>query len=127
MAERTRDHSFVQALLDAGAIVESEVRGHPSRSVLRSALGEPTHELETDASVPFREVAPGDRFLLCSDGVWEYLTDDMLEQALQSATTAQQWIDRIEVLIGEATRTLPSHDNFTALAVWLKAQPASET
>ena len=124
LMQRTRDHSFVQALLDAGAIAENEVRGHPSRSVLRSALGEPTHELEADASVPFREVAAGDRFLLCSDGVWEYLTDDMLEQALQTATTAQQWVDLIEGLIVEATRSLPSHDNFTALAVWLAAPGA---
>lgn len=121
LVERTRDHSFVQSLVDAGLIGEDETRSHPKRNVLSSALGRQADELDASASTTSRHVASGDVFLLCSDGVWEYLTDDALEQSLKQATTPEEWLAAIERLIHEATNGLPSFDNFTALTVWLGA------
>ena len=89
--ERTRDHSYVESLVDAGVIREDQARGHPERSVLLSALGKQDDELELSASRSSRIVAGGDVFLLCSDGVWEHLTDQLLEQLLGQASSAQQW------------------------------------
>ena len=64
-------------------------------------------------------VGAGDVFLLCSDGVWEYVTDEVMEQLLTQATTPQEWLGAIEQTIRTATATLASHDNYTALTVWL--------
>lgn len=120
--ERTRDHSFVETLVDAGVIREDETRSHPKRSVLLSALGKEDDELELSASQSSRVVGAGDVFLLCSDGVWEYLTDQDLEQLLTQSATAQEWLGAIEQKIQSATSALASHDNYTALTVWLTGQ-----
>ena len=53
LVERTRDHSFVESLVDAGLIRPDETRGHPKRSVLRSALGNDDEELELGGSSSF--------------------------------------------------------------------------
>ncbi len=126
MIERSHDHSIVQSLVDAGLLQESKTRSHPQRSQLYSALGKQTHELEVSASEPSREVSSGDKFLLCSDGVWEYLTDDLLEQTLQDSETPKTWLNEIERRINEAARGLSSHDNFTALTVWIGTTPLSQ-
>jgi len=126
LLERTIDHSFVQSLLTAGVIQEHEVRGHPQRSVLLSALGsEPNelNELNASASVSSRLVNGGDVFLLCSDGVWEHLQDDVLEHSLQQAATPQDWLATLKNLIGLATSGRVRYDNFTALTVWLQGTP----
>ena len=122
LIERTRDHSFVESLVDAGVIREDQTRSHPERSVLLSALGKEDDELELSASLSSRVVGAGDAFLLCSDGVWEYVTDDVLEQLLAQARTAQDWLGAIEQTIRAATATLATHDNYTALAVWLAGE-----
>ena len=57
--------------------------------------------------------------MLCSDGVWEYLPDDTLESLLRAATTPEEWLAAIEKAICEATSGLKSHDNYTALTIWL--------
>ena len=122
LTERTRDHSYVESLVDAGVIREDQARGHPERSVLLSALGKQDDELELSASQSSRVVAGGDVFLLCSDGVWEYLTDELLERLLGQATSAQQWLAAIEQAILQVTAGLPTHDNYTALALWLSGE-----
>ena len=124
MLEHTHDHSFVQSLLEAGIIQEREIRNHPKRSLLFSALGREQDELEASASSPSRQVAGGDVFLLCSDGVWEHLTDDLLEHSLRHASAPQEWMEALRGLIREATRDLPTYDNFTALTVWLQGTPS---
>ncbi len=121
--ERTRDHSFVETLVDAGVIREDEIRTHPKRSVLLSALGKEDDELELSASTSSRVVNGGDVFLLCSDGVWEYLGDDLLEQLLTQAGSAEEWLAAIESAIRSATASLATHDNYTALTVWLTGEP----
>jgi PPM family protein phosphatase len=119
LVERTRDHSLVQSLVSAGLLEESKTRSHPKRSVLHSALGRQDADLEL-ASSPFTPKMLGnDVFLLCSDGVWEHVPDDVLESLLDEADTPQSWLSGIGDAIKEATRAAATHDNYTALAVWL--------
>lgn len=125
LVERTRDHSLVQSLVAAGMLQESNTRTHPKRSVLHSALGRQDAELELASTLLSPKVRGSDTFLLCSDGVWEHLTDDVLESLLSAATTPQSWVDGIAQAIAGATKSLASHDNYTALAVWLD-DPESE-
>ena len=70
----TRDHSLVQELLEAGAIGPDEVMNHPRGNVITRAVGAELDEFVLD-KVSDRLV-PGDRFLLCSDGLCKTLPED---------------------------------------------------
>lgn len=115
---RTRDHSLVQALVDAGVMSEAQMQGHAQRSELRSALGVPAEQLEVSSAEGLDAVQPGDVFMLCTDGLWEYITDEMLERTLAESATPRAWLDALSagVIAGAAHKS--SHDNFTALVVW---------
>ena len=66
LSQLTHDHTYVQSLVDAGRITEEEASIHPRRSLMLRAL-DGIHPVEADLSV--REVRPGDRLMLCSDGL----------------------------------------------------------
>jgi serine/threonine protein phosphatase PrpC len=75
----TRDDSFVQELVDAGVITEEEMRTHPQKNIITSAI---TGDLRSEIpsfSVREIKVVKGDRFLLCTDGIWESMGHDELE------------------------------------------------
>jgi PPM family protein phosphatase len=77
----TRDDSLVQRLLDSGAITPDEARGHPQRSLVVEALdGDPGR---TPPEVATLRARPGDRLLLCSDGLTDYARDDAIAAALE--------------------------------------------
>jgi serine/threonine protein phosphatase PrpC len=76
----TRDHSLVQELLEAGAIGPEEVTNHPRGNVITRAVGAELDDFVLD-KVSDRLV-PGDRFLLCSDGLCKTLTEDELASHL---------------------------------------------
>jgi serine/threonine protein phosphatase PrpC len=120
LLERTRDHSMVQSLVDAGMLTPADLRHHPKRSELRSALGTEARLLQVDDSGAAREVAAGDVFLLCTDGVWEHLEEPRFAELLAAAATPHEWLAAIEGEVERATAALKSHDNFTALAVWTR-------
>jgi len=92
LRQLTRDQSLVQALLDKGAITAEEAREHPQRNVVLESLdgaertiGEPN----------LLRAHLGDRLLLCSDGVSDYLSDDQLAAALRTPscrTAAEQLV-----------------------------------
>lgn len=121
LVERTQDHSVVQALVDAGLLRDEALREHPKRSELLSALGVADEELRISDSGPPCALQPGDRFLLCSDGVWEHVADAQLEALLQRAASPEAWLAAIEAAVLDATRDRASHDNFSALTVWATA------
>jgi serine/threonine protein phosphatase PrpC len=121
LLQRTRDHSLVQALVDAGMLAEDQMQHHPKRSELRSALGLPPEQLIVTGDDGEGQVMPGDAFMLCTDGLWEHLDDGTLERCLSSAATPRDWLDALAAAVHGATRALASHDNYTALAVWVRA------
>jgi PPM family protein phosphatase len=67
LAQITRDHTFVQRLVDDGRITPEEAEQHPQRSVLMRVLSDVIDDVEPDLSM--REAKLGDRYLLCSDGL----------------------------------------------------------
>ncbi len=121
LLQRTRDHSVVQSLVDAGMLESENLGGHPQRSELRSALGVPPEALEVAAADAPEAVRPGDVFLLCSDGLWEYVNDAALEALLHEAVDARAWLSALADAVLAATSQKTSHDNFTALVVWADA------
>ncbi|RZI81329.1 MAG: serine/threonine-protein phosphatase [Rubrivivax sp.] len=121
---RTRDHSLVQALADGGLIKPEDMRTHPKRSELQSALGTPAEFLEVGVPEHTAAIEDGDVFLLCTDGLWEYVDDAVLEQTLTQAASPQAWLDTLEATVLANAVHKPSHDNFSALTVWTSATPA---
>jgi serine/threonine protein phosphatase PrpC len=83
----SRDDSYVQMLLDRGAIGPDEARRHPQRSLVLEALdGDP------DRRPPVVTTAPalaGDRLLLCSDGLSDYVDDDAIAAVLRDGARAE--------------------------------------
>ncbi|HEU0131241.1 MAG TPA: Stp1/IreP family PP2C-type Ser/Thr phosphatase [Mycobacteriales bacterium] len=79
LRQLTRDHTFVQQLVDEGRIRREDVSTHPQRNVIMRALdGREGLELDLERL----EVRPGDRLLLCSDGLSGVVTDDSLAAVL---------------------------------------------
>ena len=75
----TRDHSWVQTLVDDGRITEAEALVHPHRSLILKVLnGQSSHQPDLEMS----EIALGDRYLICSDGLCGMVTDEAIEQVL---------------------------------------------
>ena len=79
LTQLTRDHSYVQSLIDEGRISVDEAERHPQRSVIMRVL---TGREEDSADVSVREARPGDRFLLCSDGLSGVVSHDTLAETL---------------------------------------------
>jgi serine/threonine protein phosphatase PrpC len=75
----TRDHTFVQALVDQGRIRPEEAATHPQRSLLLRALD---GKSDADPDLSVLDVKAGDRFLLCSDGLPVAASDEAILQAL---------------------------------------------
>jgi serine/threonine protein phosphatase PrpC len=123
--DRTRDHSLVQGLVDSGVLTLEQIRSHPKRSELRSALGLAPEMLEVSAREAAQEVQAGDVFLLCTDGLWEYLDDEVLESTLAAAPNPGAWIGELAMAVRAAAAHKTSHDNFSALTVWTRAAPAA--
>ena len=75
----TRDHTLVQSLLDEGRLSPDEAATHPQRSLILRALDSRT-DAEPDLSL--REALVGDRYLLCSDGLSDVVTEETLHRTL---------------------------------------------
>ena len=78
----THDHTMVQLLVDEGRITTEEVATHPQRSLLLRALGDFTSEPD----LQLREARPGDRYLLCSDGLHGVADADAIGRVLLTVT-----------------------------------------
>ncbi len=77
----THDHTLVQSLVDEGRISVADVSTHPQRSLLLRAL-DGRSAAEPDLSV--HDAMPGDRYLLCSDGLSGVVSDETLRDTLEA-------------------------------------------
>ena len=89
----TSDHTFVQRLVDSGRITIEEAAVHPRRSVLMRVLGDVDATPEIDTMIERAE--PGDRWLLCSDGLSSYVAEDRIAAALALEGDAEAVADRL--------------------------------
>lgn len=71
----TKDHSYVQSLVDNGLITDTQARTHPKKNYITRALGAAEH-IDTDFTSV--NVFPGDNILLCSDGLTNFVTEDAI-------------------------------------------------
>jgi serine/threonine-protein phosphatase Stp1 len=106
----TRDHSLVQELVESGAIAPHEADNHPRANVITRAVGADMDDFGLDKISD--RLQPGDRFLLCSDGLCKTLPDKELASMLgadDGAAASQALID--------AALAQNASDNVTAVAV----------
>jgi len=125
VAARTRDHSLVQSLVEAGVLTPDQMRTHPRRSELHSALGTEAEDLRVSTLTRPWQLLAGDVFLLCTDGLWEYVEDLQMCESLHQAADPSSWRTALEQLVlrnAEAANK-PRHDNFSGVAVWI-GQPS---
>lgn len=83
----TKDHSYVQQLIDEGRISVDEAANHPHRSVLLRVLGDSQVNPELDTMVIDPEI--GDRWLLCSDGLCGYVEEASFKKVLEDVKDPQ--------------------------------------
>jgi serine/threonine protein phosphatase PrpC len=105
----TRDHSLVEEMRRKGQITDAQAEDHPQRSIITRALG-PEPEVEVDLqTVP---AAPGDVFLLCSDGLTTMVDEERIAAVLSSSDSMRE---AVRTLVDEANAA-GGRDNITALA-----------
>lgn len=106
------DHSVAQMAALVGELDQKEIRYSKDRNKLIRVLGdakEPKVDCET------LTVQAGDRFLLCSDGFWEAVTEaDMVKTMLESGN-AKQWLEKMRQIVEDYHH--PGQDNHTAIAL----------
>jgi len=107
----TKDHTFVQKLVDAGRITAEEALFHPRRNVLMRALGDIENEPEIDTELTATK--PGDRWLICSDGLNGYVPDAILLPAIEQHSDPNELVS---TLIDEALE-FGAPDNVTIVVV----------
>ena len=93
LTQITKDHTFVQRLVDSGRITEDEAKTHPRRSVLMRVLGDVDSSPEIDTEVI--SVRPGDVWLLCSDGLCGYVEDEEMAPILRRRHSLQGAVDSL--------------------------------
>lgn len=113
---QSQDHSMVHLALMVGEITAQELRHHKDRNKLFRVLGEENESPKVDSTE--LDIRPGDRFLLCSDGFWEPVTEEDMLRDLEAAQTPQQWLDRMLDRITAAAA--PKQDNYSAICVLLE-------
>ena len=112
LTQITMDRSYVQDLVNFGQITQEEARVHPKRNIITRVLG--VHE-EVRCDYAAWDFSPGDLALACSDGLSNYMDEDLLDQYMEE--------------YGDAGRTLPREliqyavqcggsDNITAAVIF---------
>jgi protein phosphatase/serine/threonine-protein phosphatase Stp1 len=110
MQQITHDHSLVQELVDAGAIRPDEADKHPQGNVITRAVGADVDEIVLDKASD--RTQPGDRFLLCSDGLYKSVQEPELANLLAD----DSGVPPTQVMIAAAL-AMNASDNVTAVAV----------
>lgn len=90
----SRDHSYVQALLDSGAITEEEMETHPDRNVITQCLG--SVEIQNvRVDIVENDWKPGQKILLCSDGLSDELNDASIATTLSETPDSPAAVEKL--------------------------------
>jgi serine/threonine protein phosphatase PrpC len=104
----TRDHSLVQRLIELGQLTVEESMEHPQRNVLYRAIGQ---QPDLDVDTITRRLPPASHILLCSDGLWGWVSEKEMVDIISTAADLQDACNRLIAL----ANTHGGHDNITAV------------
>jgi PPM family protein phosphatase len=120
LEQLTEDHSLVADLMRSGRLTPEEAETHPQRSVITRALGtDPDVDVDTLAV----EAAPGDVFLLCSDGLTTMVGDDEILRALRETQSLEE---AAKTLVKAANRR-GGEDNITIVLFTVDVDDVGQT
>ena len=117
LAACTEDHSVAYKKYKAGEITRARIAQDEDQASLLRVLGNASH-FEPDVSEVRDPLEPGDAFLMCTDGVWEYLSDDEALVDLLKAETAREWAELL--LLRIIARVKPGNDNLSLITVLVR-------
>jgi protein phosphatase len=112
LRQLTEDHSVVGFLVHDGEIAPAETKTHPARGTVLRFMG---MEGVVYPEVPTLAIEPGDRLLLCSDGLWGMVSDDAISQILNAQTEPERACRELV----DAANTAGGRDNITVLIAGL--------
>jgi len=120
LTQVTLDHSLVADLVRAGELTQEEASRHPQRNILTRALG-----IEQDLIIDTWELIPvaGDRYLLCSDGLFNEIDNEKIAEILM----ADDELENIAQNLIDNALKAGGHDNITALVVSVGEEAEFET
>ncbi len=108
---RTEDHSLINSLIKSGQINEEEARVHPRKNIIFRAIQGTEHPIEVDV-VQLEDVLPGDSFLLCTDGIYEGLSDEEICEIISEKGSAESRLTKIKESCAKKAR-----DNYSACLI----------
>ena len=114
ISEVTEDHSLAFLDFMSGEIEYDDIRRSENQNKLTSALGVGLDDINVSK---ITRVAGSTSFLLCTDGWWEYVTEEQMERTLRESRNTRQWL---EAMIKIREENAPEgSDNYTAITVML--------
>lgn len=114
LAEVTEDHSVAYKKYRAGEITRWEIGSDPDQSSLLRSLGNAQRH-QPDCHTAEAPLEPGDGFVLCSDGLWEYVPDGEILVDYLKAETAEEWAKLL--LLRAIDRIQSGNDNLSLITV----------
>jgi serine/threonine protein phosphatase PrpC len=121
----TKDHSVVQAMVNAGELSPREARHDENRNRLLRSLGNSNGNVRAELVDQPRTLYKGTAFLLCTDGFWENVLETEMEIDFAKADIPRDWLGKMETRLLE--RTTDNSDNYTAMAVFFDSESAPES
>jgi len=108
---KTEDHSLVNSLIKNGKINPEEAERHPQRNVIYRAIQGSKVPVDVDIT-QITDVQPDDRFLMCTDGITETMTDNDLENLFSKNDSPEETVATIKELCDDKSR-----DNYSAYLI----------
>lgn len=113
---QTADHSVSYMAVLMGEITVDQIRFHEDRNRVLRALG--GENAKPELSAPMKLEAGEYAFLQCTDGFWEYVKEEEMEQTLSASKNPEEWVRAMEKIL--LTRVQGDNDNYTAAAVFCR-------
>lgn len=117
IVSQTKDHSVSQIKVAMGEITETQIRSDTDRSRLVRALGVDEEKIKPSVSLIYSVKKKDDvnAFLLCSDGFWQYVLEEEMEETLLRSNSPDEWLEEMQ-------KILSSHlgrgaDNYSAIVL----------
>ena len=116
---QSKDHSLSQLAVEMGQIKLRDIRTHKDQNKLTRVLGS-DYYAPADIETLKAPVGPGDSFILCTDGFWEYVFEEEMEAILASSANPQEALDKMETLL--LGRISKFNDNYTAIVAMVVSE-----
>ncbi len=113
----TKDHSVSQIKVEMGEITEAQIRSDIDRNRLVRALGAADDKIKPAISSIYTAEHKDDRnaFLLCSDGFWQYVLENEMEDTLRCSHSPDEWLGAMQEIL--SSRCGKGCDNYSAIVL----------